>query len=145
MRTNRSGYGLIAVLTAFLIISLSAPTKAQQLEGLGYSEGPFELIENPTSAVGETPLIAIENAVATDASTIEQEGEFETDGYVFIAVNIDYIGHTAVALRVDENWQFVCREAGMMPASRMTENCGVPQAVATQLFDGLIDDLSSEE
>jgi hypothetical protein len=119
-----------------------------QEEGLGYSEGPFPLIDNPETAVGETPLAALQ-AAARDVDVIEEDAFVSiTSGdeeYGFISVTADHIDNSAVVIKTtDGNWQFVCREASLIPEYRLIENCGVPEAIATELYEGVLQVLEQQ-
>ena len=131
---------VISAILIFLLASLNSLVVAQE-EGLGYSEGPFPLIDNPEVAIGATPLAAVQ-AAARDVDTIEENAFFSTvlggEEYGFIVVTADYIANSAVLLKDGEEWQFICREASLIPEYRLIENCGVPEAIASQLYEGVI-------
>lgn len=119
-----------------------------QEEGLGYSEGPFLLIDNPETAIGETPLAALQTA-ARDVNVIKEYAFFSTtsgdEEYGFIVVTADDIGSSAVVLKtINGNWQFVCREASLIPEYRLIENCGVPEAIAPELYEGVLQVLEQQ-
>lgn len=137
---------VISATLIFLLASLNSLVVAQE-EGLGYLEGPFPLIDNPEVAIGATPLAAVQ-AAARDADTIEENAFFSTvsggEEYGFIVVTADYIANSAVLLKDGEEWQFVCREASLIPEYRLIENCGVPEAIASQLYEGVIQVLEAK-
>ena len=142
------GYALVSLCVAFLAIMapiVNAQSSSSE-EGLGYSEGPFELIENPILATGDSPLAAMQ-AAAANTEVMTADGvftvAFQGVEYAFIAVTADDIGNTAIATKSGDAWQFACREAGLMPTFRMIENCGVPEAIAPQLEQGLIAELTN--
>lgn len=147
---KRSFNFLLTVVASAILAALFCSTHffaVAQEEGLGYSEGPFPLIDNPETAVGATPLAAVQSA-AKDVDQIEENAFFSTvlDGkeYGFIVVTVDYIGNSAVLLRDGDEWQFVCREASLIPEYRLIENCGVPEAIATELYEGVIQALEQQ-
>ncbi|MEM6835492.1 MAG: hypothetical protein AAF609_01435 [Cyanobacteria bacterium P01_C01_bin.120] len=131
---------VVSAILAILFASITFFAVAQE-EGLGYSEGPFPLIDNPEVAIGATPLAAVQ-AAARDVDTIEENAFFSTvlggEEYGFIVVTADYIANSAVLLKDGEDWQFVCREASLIPEYRLIENCGVPEAIASQLYEGVV-------
>jgi hypothetical protein len=142
------GYVLISLCLALLVV-IAPIVNAQSNDsepGLGYSEGPFELIENPMSAIGDSPLAAMQ-ASAANTEVMTADGMFtetyQDVEYAFIAVTADDIGNTAIVTKSGDAWRFVCREAGLMPSFRMVENCSVPEAIAPQLEQGLIDELTN--
>lgn len=141
---------MIIVASAALVLLIASFNlfAVAQEEGLGYSEGPFSLIDNPETAVGETPLATVQ-AAAKDINQIEENAFFSTvlngQEHGFIVVTVDYIANSAVLLKADEEWQFVCREASLIPGVRLTENCGVPEAIASQLYEGVIQELEQAQ
>lgn len=146
-RKHICGYVFLAlcvVLTVIMVPSVNAQVDDSE-QGLGYSEGPFELIENPTSATGETPLQAAQ-AASENTSVMTQEAGFilplENEQYAFITVIADYIGNSVVLIKSgNQDWQFVCRSGGLMEAEQLVADCGVSQAISTQLYEGLLEEI----
>ena len=131
-----------ALLGLGLSLLLGVASYAQE-SGLGYSEAPFELIENATEARGDTPLEAIQ-ASSADEGEITEETSVEQGGYALSTVIFNYIGVSAVTKQVDDDWQFVCRAGGLMQPEEMTERCGVPAATAEALYDDFLEALSGQ-
>lgn len=141
------GYVFLALWVALTVIVV--PVVNAQVDdskqGLGYSEDPFELIENPTSATGETPLQAAQ-AASENISVMTQEAVFilplENEQYAFITVTADFIGNSVVLTKSgNEDWQFACRAGGLMEAEQLVSDCGVPQSISTQLYQGLLEEI----
>lgn len=135
---------LCVALTVIVVPVVNAQVDDSE-EGLGYSEDPFELIENPTSATGETPLQAAQ-AAAENISVMTQEAGFilplENEQYAFITVIADFIGNSVVLTKSgNEDWQFVCRSGGLMEAEQLVADCEVPQSISTQLYQGLLEEI----
>jgi hypothetical protein len=144
------GYALVSLCIALLAIMapiVNAQSSSSE-EGLGYSEGPFALIDNPTSATGATPLQAAQ-AAAANTEVMTQDVSFTLDAggeqYAFIGVTADFIGNSVVLVRSgNEDWRFVCRHGGVMAAEELVERCGLSQSISNQLREGLLEAISRE-
>ncbi len=101
--------------------------------GLGYSEAPFELIENADEATGTTALEAVRAAAADDKPIALDRIVVEGD-YALLSVTYNYIGVSAISKRQGSRWQFVCRAGGLMEPEELTERCEVPSATAESLY-----------
>ena len=132
---------LLTCLVAIAVtISLSELSSAQSSSikakerGLGYSEAPFELIENAhAEAVGTTAIEAVQAASASP-EPIELDKIVVKDDYALLSVEYNYIGVSAVVKKQGRKWQFVCRAGGLMAPEELIERCEVPAATAESLY-----------
>jgi hypothetical protein len=115
-----------------------------QAPGLGYSEAPFELIENPQAARGLTPLAAIESASASEG-TITEEVTVSSGDYAFSVLTFNDIGVTAVTQKEGFRWRFVCRQGGVISARELNTQCNVPPETASDLSEQLITELANND
>jgi hypothetical protein len=149
----------IAVTTFALVIGISAslnnaansqetglpPGQAPRQEpGLGYSEAPFELIENPQAARGLTPLAAIESASDSDGA-ITEEVTVSSGDYAFSVLTFNDIGVTAVTQKEGFRWRFVCRQGGVISARELNTQCNVPPETANDLSEQLTTELENND
>jgi hypothetical protein len=149
----------IAVTTFALVIAIATamsdtansqetglpPGQAPRQEpGLGYSEAPFALIENPQAARGLTPLAAIESASASDGE-ITEEITVRNDDYAFSVLTFNDIGVTAVTQKEGMRWRFVCRQGGVISARELNTQCNVPPDIASDLSETLTTELENND
>ena len=109
--------------------------------GLGYSEAPFNLIENAEEATGTTALEAVQ-AASADNKPIVLDRIVVEDDYALMTVMYNYIGVSAISKRQGSQWQFVCRAGGLMAPEELTERCEVPSDTARSLYDNFLEALS---
>lgn len=132
---------LMSVGLIFLATVIAVPSLAQQ-DGLGYSEGPFELVEGYEEVTGPSPFELLQAVAAEEDIPMVEYTSFEaTEGdtrYVFINITANYIDNTAVVKSPvgEDEWSLVCREASRIPVVRLAEDCGLGQALATTLNEG---------
>lgn len=140
---------LFFTLVLTVVLSFNAITSAQSKaieskdsdSSLGYSEAPFELIENANEATGTTGLEAVQAASAsTQAITLDRV--VVADDYALMTVEYNYIGVSAVTKKQGRGWQFVCRAGGLMETVELTERCGVPSTTAETLYTDFLEGLS---
>lgn len=130
---------LIVAITLAVTLSFHRLTAAQggsiASEGgsLGYSEAPFELIENADEATGTTALESVRAASADDKPIVLDRIVVEGD-YALLSVTYNYIGVSAISKRQGSRWQFVCRAGGLMQPEELTGRCEVPSATAESLY-----------
>ena len=131
---------LICLLTIAVTVSLGKFSSAQngtvkaEERGLGYSEAPFELIENAqVDATGATAIEAVQAASASP-EPIELDRIIVEGDYALLSVEYNYIGVSAIAKKQGTEWQFVCRAGGLMAPQELTERCEVPEATAESLY-----------
>jgi hypothetical protein len=127
-----------AILFSQLPAAHSEPGQAEE-PGLGYSEAPFELIENAeTVATGPTALEAVQ-AASAGTEPIALERIVVEDNYALMSVTYNYIGISAITKRQGSSWQFVCRAGGLMAPEELTDRCGVPSATAESLYNSFLE------
>lgn len=129
----------IAVTLSFgsLLPVQSEPTKAEE-RGLGYSEAPFELIENAQAeASGATAIEAVQAASASP-EPIELDRIVVEGDYALMSVVYNYIGVSAIAKKQSTGWQFVCRAGGLMAPGELVERCEVPSTTANSLYTSFL-------
>lgn len=134
----------IAIAATLLLSRLSSAYSEPVEKGepeLGYSEAPFELIENAREATGTTALEAVQAASASTLA-ITLDRVVVVDDYALMTVEYNYIGVSAVAEKQGRRWQFVCRAGGLMASEELTERCGVPAATAESLYADFLEGLS---
>jgi hypothetical protein len=145
----------IAVTTFALVIGISASLNNAansqetglppgQTPGLGYSEAPFELIDNPQSARGITSLAAIESASASNGD-ITEEVTVSSGDYAFSVLTFNDIGVTAVTQKEGFRWRFVCRQGGVISARELNTQCNVPPETANDLSEKLTTELENND
>lgn len=149
MTTKKNQLPLLLSITAALIIlanviqpahgtPLRNAPAATNSPGLGYSEAPFALIDNPQSATGNSALAAV--IAASTQTPINLERVVVEGDYAFMILNFNDIGVTAISKRGESGWQFVCRAGGAMAPQELTDRCSVPSSTAERLYDQLIPD-----
>jgi hypothetical protein len=149
----------MAVTTCVLVIAITTsinnaassqetglpPGQAPSQEtGLGYSEAPFELIENPQAARGITPLAAIESASASEGA-ITEDATVSNGDYTFSLLTFNDIGVTAVTQKESFRWRFVCRQGGVISARELNTQCNVPPEIANDLSEQLTTELENND
>jgi hypothetical protein len=145
----------IAVTTFALVIGFASfashPATSQetglppgQAPGLGYSEAPFELIDNPQAARGITPLAAIESASASEGA-ITEEATVSSGDYAFSVLTFNDIGITAVTKKEGMRWRFICRQGGVISTRELNTQCNVPPDIASDLSEQLTTELENND
>lgn len=129
---------LAVMLSSNVLTSAQSEPFEPQESGLGYSEVPFELIENIDEAIGTTALEAVQTASADD-KPIELDRIVVQGDYALMTVTYNYIGISAIAKRQGSGWQFVCRAGGLMAPAEMVERCEVPSAIAQSLYANFLE------
>ncbi len=122
-----------ATLSCGRLTSAQTGSVDSKRPGLGYSEAPFELIQNAEAATGATALAAVRAASAA-TEPIHLDKVVVVDDYALMAVTYNYIGVSAIARKQDRGWQFVCRAGGLMNPQELTERCSVPSATSESLY-----------
>ena len=143
MNTNHLRRGLTLFGVSFVVsilLSIGCISTAQNQSLLGYSEAPFEVVEDLSTAVGETPLDAVRAASATAVleENLKTDTLVEYGDYAFMTISFNHIGMSTVTQKSGDQWQFVCRAGGLMTGSEMHDQCAVPLAVAGQLYNDLL-------
>lgn len=150
MNTRRMRQFILAfalVLAAVLSFNAMTSAKGASIESkgsdssLGYSEAPFELIENVREATGTTALEAVQAASADNKPITLDRIVVESD-YALMTVTYNDIGISAISKRQGSRWQFVCRAGGLMEPEELTTRCGVPSATAQSLYAEFLEALS---
>ena len=131
---------LICLLAITVTVSLGKFSSAQSgaakagERGLGYSEAPFELIENAQAEANGTTAIEAVQAASASPEPIELDRIVVEGDYALLSVEYNYIGVSAIAKKQGTGWQFVCRAGGLMAPQELTERCEVPATTAESLY-----------
>ena len=141
-------FAVLAILT-FAVIVLPSPLSGfAQEAGLGYSEGPYPLLEevteNPARATGPTALAAIQASAASGVEISLKAIHVESHqgvefANVALGLNINTEEGSAIARRHpgSDYWEFLCRRADPIHPIHMVSDCQVPEAITQKLSDGL--------
>ena len=122
-----------------LLSAKSEPTKGEE-QGLGYSEAPFELIENAQAKATGTTAIEAVQAASASPEPIKLDRIVVEGDYALMSVVYNYIGVSAIAKQQGAKWQFVCRAGGLMSPKELVERCEVPTTTADSLYRSFIGD-----